>query len=72
MTIEEVRHTNQPFLTPAQIAPIMGWDPHYIRLAARDPNRKLPWPVLISGRQGHRTKIPRKAFLDWWDSVVGQ
>lgn len=71
MTIEEVRKTKQPFLTAAEIAPIVGFDPQYIRIASRDPTRGLPWPTIVSGKQGRRVKFPRKAFLDWWDSAVG-
>lgn len=50
------------FFTPAEAAKYLGWDPHYIRVAAREVPCKLPFPVVLHGR---RTQIPKQSFLDW-------
>lgn len=60
MTIAEIQAADVPFLTPAEIAEVLGCDPHAIRLAARDNPEQLGFPVT---RVGKRTKIPRIPFL---------
>ena len=57
MTIAEIRASDKPMLTPAEIAPVLGVNPHSIRVA--DP-AALGFPVT---RIGNRTLIPRKPFL---------
>lgn len=52
-------------LTPAQAARIIGMDPEYIRIAARDCPERLPFPVI---RSGNRTHIPAEPFFQ----VVGR
>lgn len=60
MTLDEIRAQDKEMLTPAQAAAIIGCDPHYIRLAARDDPDILGFPII---RVGNRTKIPRRAFI---------
>lgn len=60
MTIDEVRKSDKQFLTPAEIAPILGCDPQTIRDSAGRNPMSLGFPV---ARVGTRTKIPRKSFL---------
>ena len=62
MTLYEIKASDALFLTPAQVAPIIGCDPHLIRLQARDRPERLGFPVTVTGS---RTKIPRKPFLKW-------
>ena len=57
MTLEEIKGSDKPVLTPAEIAPVLGVNPHSIRLA--DP-ADLGFPVT---KVGNRTLIPRKPFL---------
>ena len=64
MTINEIRATDKPFLTPAEVGEAMGADPQAIRVTARECPWRLGFPVSVVGT---RTKIPRKAFLDWFD-----
>ena len=64
MTIQEIRASDKPFLTPADVAEAMGADPQAIRVTARENPWRLGFPVSVIGT---RTKIPRKAFLDWFD-----
>lgn len=60
MTIEEARGSDKRFLTPAEIAPILGCDPQAIRIQAHDDPSKLGFPVVVVKS---RTKIPRESFL---------
>lgn len=60
MTLEEIRRSDKPFLTPGDIAPVLGSDPQTIRVTARVAPEQLGFPV---ARVGNRTKIPRVAFL---------
>jgi len=59
MTIDEIRASDKAMLTPAEIAPVLGVDPHSIRIA--DP-AALGFPV---SKIGKRTLIPRKPFLQF-------
>lgn len=56
------KETNRWYYTPAEIAPILHWDPQYIREVARMANSTLPFPVIVHGR---RTQIPKKEFDEW-------
>lgn len=60
MTLEEIRASDKTFLTPADVAPVLGCDPHSIRLQAREFPEQLGFAVTVIGR---RTLIPRKSFL---------
>lgn len=60
MTLEEMRTSSKAFLVPADVAPVLGCDPHFIRVAARDCPEQLGFPVT---RLGSRTRIPRIPFL---------
>ena len=62
MTLNEIRNCPKDFLTPAQIAPILGCDAQDIRLTARLHPERLGFNVAIIGT---RTKIPRLGFLNW-------
>ena len=66
MTLNEIRNYQKEFLTPAQIAPILGCDPQNVRVAARQRPDLLGFPVSVIGT---RTRIPRKPFLDY---VMGE
>lgn len=60
MTLEEVLQSDKTFLSPTDIAPLLGSNPYSISLMARDYPDALGFPVT---RIGNRTKIPRLAFL---------
>lgn len=45
-------------LTPAEAGKIIGMDPQYIRIAARDCPERLPFPVIRSGNRTHIPAIP--------------
>lgn len=69
MTIQEIKATEKPFLTCADIAPAIGSDPHALRLEARKPNSRLGFPVLLIGT---RVKIPTAGFVAWYEGRLGR
>lgn len=58
--IQAIVDSDKYFLTPADVAPILGMDPHSIRLTARQRPELLKFEFILSG---NRTKIPRIPFL---------
>jgi len=60
MTVEEIKVSSAVFLTAADIAPVIGCDPNWIRRAAHDAPELIGFPVCVIGT---RTRIPRKPFL---------
>ena len=62
MTLEDIKSMDKLFLTAAEIAPLLGCDPHYIRVAARTKPDLLGFPVAV---YGSRTKIPRLPFINF-------
>ncbi len=60
MTLADVAKMDKTYLTPAEAAAVLQWDAQYIRVAARQAPKELPFPVY---RKGHRTYIPRLQFL---------
>lgn len=64
MTIDEIRASDKEVLTPADIAPVLGCKPYSINVQAHTDADKLGFKVVITGR---RVKIPRRAFLEFWE-----
>ena len=60
MTIEEIKASDANWLTPAEVAPVVGCDPNVLRSTAHQDPRLLGFPVTVVGS---RTKIWRKPFL---------
>lgn len=67
--IQAIIDSNKEVLTPVEIAPILGVDPHYIRIAAKQRPELLKFEFFISG---NRTKIPRIPFLRYIGINVDQ
>lgn len=65
-TLDEIRASGRDVLTPADVAPVLGCDPHYIRVAARQCPERLGFPVVLIG---NRTKIPRSAFIKFMEGA---
>lgn len=51
------------WFVPTEIAPLLGWDAHYVRLMARQCPGDLPFPVVTHGT---RTQIPKAPFIEWF------
>ena len=64
MTLDDLKRLDREFLTPAQVAEVLGCDPHGIRVWARQRPEGLGFPVCLVGS---RTKIPRRAFIAWME-----
>lgn len=62
MTLQEIKALDREYLTPAQIAPILGCDAQDIRVAARQRPDLLGFSVSVIGT---RVKVPRLAFIKW-------
>lgn len=64
MTIQDIINMDKNILTPADVAPLLGCNPGMIRWQAKNDPSKLGFPV---SRIGTRTKIPRLAFIAWFE-----
>ena len=62
MLVDEIRSLDREYLTPAEVAPVLGCDPQDIRVAAKERPDLLGFNVCVVGT---RTKIPRRGFLNW-------
>lgn len=60
MTIQEMQNSDQLWLTPADIAPVLECDANVIRRQAQEDPSKLGFPVVVLCS---RIKINRKGFL---------
>lgn len=60
MTLNEIKNTDKPMLLAQDVAPVLGCDPHSIRIQARQDPDLLGFPVVVIG---NRTLIPRRPFL---------
>lgn len=62
MTLEDMIRSEKPFVTPQDVADVLQCSAQLIRIQARDNPEALGFPVI---RIGSRTKIPRKAFIQF-------
>lgn len=62
MTLEEIKASEKAFLSPSDIAEVLGCNAYTISIAARDCPERLGFPVT---RLGTRTRIPRKPFINY-------
>ena len=60
MTLNEIKASEAVMLKPADVADVLGCDPHSIRVQAHEYPESLGFNVILLG---NRTLIPRKAFL---------
>lgn len=62
VTLDEMRSLDREYLTPAEVAPILGCDAQDIRVAAKQRPEMLGFNVSVIGS---RVKVPRRAFINW-------
>lgn len=62
MTLNEIKASEAIMLKPADVADVLGCDPHSIRVQAREYPEFLGFPVIVIG---NKTLIPRKGFLNF-------
>ena len=63
MTIDEIKASDKVLLTAADVAEVLGADPHGIRIMAHEQPERLGFPVVVVGRSGRGVRIPRVPFL---------
>ena len=68
MTLAEIKASDKMWLTPDEIAPVIGAHAQSIRAAAREKPELLGFPVTVVGS---RTRIPRKPFLQFLGEAEG-
>lgn len=66
MTLEEMKTSTKVFLTPADVAMLLGSDPHTVRCSAREQPDLVGFAFTMVG---NRMKIPRVAFLRWLGEI---
>ena len=64
MTIEEIQASDKTMLTPKEVSPVLGCHPYSLNVQAKKDIKALGFPASLIGT---RLKIPRKAFLKWFD-----
>ena len=64
MTINEIQGLDKPFLTPKEVAGVLGSDPQTIRVTARTAPERVGFPFTFTG---NRMKIPRIPFLKFME-----
>lgn len=57
--LEAIKAMEELMITPEDIAPVLGVDPHSIRLQAENDISKIKFAIRI----GHKTIISRLAFI---------
>jgi hypothetical protein len=64
MSLDDLKRLDREFLTPAQVAEVLGCDPHGIRVWARQRPEGLGFPVCLVGS---RVKIPKRPFIQFME-----
>lgn len=64
MTLEDIKAMTGEIITPAVAAEVLGADPHWLRIAAREKPHLLGFPVTVIG---NRVKIPRLPFIKFME-----
>ena len=67
MTLNEIKGSTKIFLTPADVAPVLGSDPHTVRCTAKQRPELLGFEFTFTG---NRMKIPRIPFLRWMGEIT--
>lgn len=60
MNLNEIKRSDKVMLVPTDVAPVLGCDPHMIRVTAKQRPELLGFPVCVVGT---RVKIPRVPFI---------
>ncbi len=62
MTYQDMVTSQEAFLTPEDVAEVLGCKPYSINVQAQADPAKLGFPVCVTGT---RVRIPRMGFLHW-------
>lgn len=69
MKLDDLRKVDRDWLLAREVAPILGTDPHSIRVAAKVAPGRLGFPVCIIGS---RVRIPKKPFIEFMEGSNGR
>ena len=64
LTLQDLKHIDSDYLTPAVAAKILRCCPYSINVQAHDDASKLGYPVCVQGR---RVRIPRLPFINYME-----
>ena len=62
MTFSEIEQSEKDFLTPSDVAPVIGCMAYSLNVQAKEDIGKLGFPAALIGT---RLLIPRLAFIRW-------
>lgn len=62
MTLNDIRHIDRDFLTPAEVAGVLNCTPQLLRVQARENPALIGFHFCMIG---NRMKIPRESFIRW-------
>lgn len=63
MTLDEIKASDKPLLTPREVAEALGVDQQGLRVWAHQRPDELGFPVMITGERGRTVRFPRIPFL---------
>ena len=66
--LQTLKDSNDIWVTPQAVAPVLGCDPNVLRRQAQADQSKLGFSVSVIGT---RVKIPLKPFLRWLGELEG-
>ncbi len=58
--LDKIKQIDRDYLTPKEVASVLGCMPYAINVAAKTDPKKLGFPII---RIGNRVKIPKDAFI---------
>lgn len=61
LTINDIRAMSKPMILASEAAQVLGCNPQWLRIMARERPERLGFPVCCTSR--HRVKIPREHFI---------
>ena len=64
MNLDNLKRIDREWLLAREVAPVLGTDPHSIRVAARLAPERLGFPVCLVGS---RVRIPKEPFIQFWE-----
>ena len=62
MTFQQIQESEKNFLTPKDVAEVLGCMPYSINCQAKDDPARLGFPICMMGSM---VRIPRLAFIHW-------
>lgn len=65
LTVNDIRAMSKPTILASEAAQVLGCDPQWLRLMARERPERLGFPVCCVS--AHRVKIPRLPFIKFLD-----